>query len=196
MGKTNGRVNMQSDAEAILACQSGKTEAYRFIVDKYRTRAYYAALLYTHNRDDAMDLSQDAFVRAFRAIKHFDTRKNFYTWFYKILKNLCINHLNRLKHRASLQDGLIEEDHSRLMKSDIANPEEIFEHNESSEILWEAINRLKDNDREIIILKEFDDMSYQEIAEILEIPIGSVMSRLYYARKRLLKQLEQVHEEI
>jgi RNA polymerase sigma-70 factor (ECF subfamily) len=90
---------MEDERMAIVDCQMGKTESYRYIVEKYQSRAFYAALLYTGNRDDALDLSQEAFYRAFRAIKSFQTGKNFYTWFYKILKNLCINYYKRTKSR-------------------------------------------------------------------------------------------------
>jgi len=97
MIKSVEKKQMLSEKDAILACQAGNSEAYRVLVEKYKSRAYYSALLFTKNRDDALDLSQDAFFRAFRAIKSFDTSKNFYTWFYKILKNLCINHVQRFK---------------------------------------------------------------------------------------------------
>ena len=88
---------MDEDQQAIVDCQMGKTESYRILVEKYKSQAYYAALLYTGNREDALDLSQEAFYRAFRAIKSFKLGRNFYTWFYQILKNLCINHYNRIK---------------------------------------------------------------------------------------------------
>lgn len=164
---------------------------YRVLVEKYKTRAYYAALMYTHNRDDALDLSQEAFYRAYKALNKFDTTKNFYTWFYKILKNISINYVTRRKtHNQVSADS---ENRPELVSGE-ANPEEIFERSEQSRLLWEAINRLKENDREIIILKEFQEMSYQEIAETLKIPAGSVMSRLYYARKRLLNEVEHINE--
>jgi len=181
------------ERDAILECQAGNKESYRYIVDKYKTRAYYAALLYTKNRDDALDLSQDAFYRAFRAIKSFDTSKNFYTWFYKILKNVCLNFIQFKKVRAKSSDEL---DETRLnpSSSSIERPDEIFEKNERSQIIWEAIETLNENDKEIITMKEFNEMSYQEISEILNIPIGSVMSRLFYARKKLLKKLEFLND--
>lgn len=196
MIKSVEKKQMLSEKDAILACQAGNSEAYRVLVEKYKSRAYYSALLFTKNRDDALDLSQDAFFRAFRAIKSFDTSKNFYTWFYKILKNLCINHVQRFKKMQRFYPAKADDDRPVEYKSDSANPEEIFEQNERSQALWQAIDSLKDSDREIIILKEFDEMSYQEIAEVLNIPIGSVMSRLYYARKKLLKLLEPANAKI
>lgn len=182
---------MKTDNEVILACRSGEKEMYRILVDKYKSRAYYAALMYTHNRDDALDLSQEAFYRAYRALDTFDTTKNFYTWFYRILKNTCINFVTRRKtHNQVSADS---EDRPELVSSDL-NPEQIFEQSEQAEMLWMAINQLNEKDREIIILKEFQEMSYQEIADTLNIPQGSVMSRLYYARKRLLKEVELINE--
>lgn len=182
---------MKTDRDVVLSCRSGDKEMYRLIVDKYKSRAYYAALMYTHNRDDALDLSQEAFYRAYKALNTFDTSKNFYTWFYKILKNICINFINRRKVRNQISTS--DENRPDLVSAD-KNPEQIFEQNEQTQILWQAINQLTEKDREIIILKEFQEMPYQEIAETLNIPIGSVMSRLYYARKRLLKEVEFLNE--
>ena len=182
---------MKTDNEIIIACQAGKKEMYKVLVDKYKNRAYYAALMYTHNRDDALDLSQEAFYRAYKALNSFDTTRNFYTWFYRILKNICINYTTRRKTHNQVSS---DSEYSPELISREPNPEEIFEKNEQSEILWQAINQLKENDREIIILKEFQEMSYQEIADTLDIPVGSVMSRLYYALKRLLKEVELINE--
>ncbi len=182
---------MATDQEIIIACRAGKKEMYREIVDRYKVRAYYAALMYAKNRDDALDLSQEAFYRAYKALDSFDAAKNFYTWFYRILKNVCINHVTRKKiHNQVSAD---REEMPELVSAE-ANPEEILETNEQSRLLWQAINQLKEKDREIIILKEFQEMSYQEIAEALDIPQGSVMSRLYYARKRLLKEVEHLYD--
>jgi len=177
---------MMSDSEAILACQAGRKEMYRHLVEKYKVRAYYAALMFTRNRDDALDLSQEAFYRAYRALDHFDTSKNFYTWFYKILKNLCLNFVTRQKR--------FEEFDPSGINSRQENPQEILERDERSRAVWQGLRELPAKDREIILLKDFDGMSYRDIADALEIPIGSVMSRLYYARKKLLKKLEYLNE--
>jgi RNA polymerase sigma-70 factor (ECF subfamily) len=183
---------MDEDQQAIKDCQLGKTESYRFLVEKYKTRAYYAALLITGNREDALDLSQEAFFRAFRGIKSFQIGRNFYTWFYKILKNLCINHYKRIKRRNVVFSDAEESEGPSLYLSSLANPAEVFEKNEMREILWKGLMQLKKVDREIIVLKEFQELSYKEIAEAIDIPVGSVMSRLFYARKNLAKILEEL----
>jgi len=184
---------MDEDQQAITECQMGNTESYRFLVEKYKLRAYQLALLYTGNRDDALDLSQEAFCRAFRSIKSFKTGKNFYTWLYEIVKNICINHHHRRSRSQPLSaDGEQEVAKDQLLA--VLRPDEIFEEHEMREILWTALNRLKTQDREIIMLKEFNDLSYEQISLLLEIPIGSVMSRLYYARQRLAKLLGREYE--
>ncbi len=182
---------MISERDAIEACKAGNKEMYRHLVEKYKERAYYTALMYTKNRDDALDLSQEAFYRAYKALATFDNSKNFYTWFYKILKNICLNFVTRHKKHSPLAD---EHESGSVLISTEDNPEEIFEQNEQSALLWQALERLKEKDREILILKEFNNLSYQEIAEALNIPLGSVMSRLYYARKRVLKEWEKLND--
>jgi RNA polymerase sigma-70 factor, ECF subfamily len=107
-----------NDKDAIVACQTGNTEAFRFLVEKYKTRAFYSALTFTKNQEDALDISQDAFYRAYRSIKRFDSSKNFYTWFYKILKNLCINHLHRAERIVHLHDPALDDDPFTLIQND------------------------------------------------------------------------------
>jgi len=183
---------MNEEQQAIKDCQLGKTESYRYLVEKYKARAFYAALLFTGNREDALDLSQEAFFRAFKAIKSFKIDRNFYTWFYKILKNICINHYKRIKRRSVVFSDADESEGSTLYLSPLATPDEIFEEHEMREALWKGLMQLKKEDREIILLKDFQEMSYKEIAEILNIPLGSVMSRLYYSKKKLAKILEDI----
>ncbi len=185
---------MDDEREAIANCLAGDGEAYKLLVEKYKVRAFYSALLYTRNRDDALDLSQEAFVRAYRALRRFDLSKNFYTWFYKILQNLCINFVKQKRKHRKIVDEMDSDSREQYLAAGVENPEEIFERSERSAAIWKALNQLKDKDREIIILKEFNELSYQEISEILEIPMGSVMSRLYYARKKLVTKLEDYYE--
>lgn len=183
----------EQELQAIIACQKGVSEAYRYLVEKYQSRAYYGALIYTHNRDDALDLSQEAFYRAYKAIKRFDPDKYFYTWFYKILKNICLNYVRfrevRQQNRQSMGD-----EKNFIDPGSTEQPDELFEKSEQTQIIWQAIQGLDEKSWEIILLKEFNDMSYQEIAEVLDIPLGSVMSRLYYARRKLLKELEWLND--
>jgi len=176
---------IDEDQKIIRDCQSGNTERYRVLIDKYKVRAFHAALLFTGNPDDALDLSQEAFYRAYKALNSFKPGRNFYTWLYQILRNICINHYHRIRKR-NIPIGDLEERSGQtfIIPAD-SRPDEIFEQTEMRELVWKALNKLSEKEREILILKEFNDFSYKEISEILNIPIGSVMSRLFYARKKL-----------
>src|SRR5512136_200346 len=101
---------LRDEVSAIEQCKRGDREAFALIVQKYMKPAYYVALGYVGNSDDALDISQDAFVNAFRHIRRFDSSRSFFPWFYSILKNLCMNHLNRVRRRReSSIDEMAEE---------------------------------------------------------------------------------------
>ncbi|MBN1637577.1 MAG: sigma-70 family RNA polymerase sigma factor [Ignavibacteriales bacterium] len=175
------------EIEILKLCIQGNKRAYDIIVKRYMKRAYFVAFGFVSDKDAALDLSQDAFIRAYRSIKKFDLRIKFFTYYYQILKNLCFNFLrDKKKHtRAFSEVGeeIIE------MISDDESYSNKYEKIELKEKLWKAINELDDIHREIIILKEFNGLSYSEIAELLNIPIGTVMSRLYHSRMLLRKIL-------
>ena len=162
-----------SETEALKRVQNGNREAYQVIVLRYMQTAYFIALGFVHNQQDALDISQDAFIRAFRKIKKFDIQKPFFPWFYKLLKNLSLDHIKRRKR---LNEVPLEE--CRIFKKEKDN-------RELKATIWKGIEELTDDHREIIILRYFRQFSYQEIAEITDKPIGTVMSCLYYAKQRL-----------
>jgi RNA polymerase sigma-70 factor (ECF subfamily) len=173
---TKDRMNHQaalSESEILTLVQKGDREAYQEIVVRNMRSAYYVALAFVHNHQDALDLSQEAFIKAFRKIKKFDTKRPFFPWFYRILKNLCIDHY---KHRRRLNEVPLE--NVRVLEVE-------HEDREMKKALWKGIDKLPDEQKEIIVLRYFQQLSYQEIAEILDKPIGTVMSSLYYAKKRL-----------
>jgi RNA polymerase sigma-70 factor (ECF subfamily) len=174
-------------------CKKGDREAFSFIVQKYMKPAYYVALGYVGTPEDALDLSQDAFVNAFRHIRRFDSSRSFFPWFYSILKNLCMNHLTRRKRRREESiDEMAEEEGQVAIPVVTVNPESDVVRRDLEEKIGVALRRLRPKDREIIILQHFQDFSYQQIADLLGIPIGTVMSRLYSARRALRQELERL----
>jgi RNA polymerase sigma-70 factor (ECF subfamily) len=183
-----------ADEGAIIErCKRGDREAFASIVQYYMKPAYYLALGYVGRPEDALDLSQDAFVNAFRHIKRFDTSKSFFPWFYSILKNLCMNHLSRrIRRREQSIDQMAEEEGQIAIPVETANPEESVVRKDLQVKIGQALSRLRPKDREIIILQHFQDYSYQEIADFLGIPIGTVMSRLYAARAALRREIERL----
>ncbi len=180
------------DAEAgiskdvLIAWKKGNVRAFEMIVKNNMRMAYSIALGLVGNPDDAKDLSQEAFIAAHHARKSFDVKKPFFPWFYRILKNRCINFiLGKRRRREISLDVLVErEDHG-------AAPDRLVMKQENREALWRALQSLSPEHREIITLREFHDMPYREIAAVLSISEGTVMSRLYYARRALLKALRR-----
>lgn len=152
-------------------------DEFEKLVKANMKRAYFSALAILGSHDDAAEASQMAFVKAFRNYHKFDKSKKFFTWYYKILKNLCLNMIRDAKHNVTLD--LLENYLSDNENSDKIEQQEL-KHN-----LQLALFKLNAEERGILILKEFENYSYKEIAEILDIPIGTVMSRLFNARKKL-----------
>ena len=165
-----------NDAAAIEKCQNGEHEAFRFLVESYQNQAVAHAVAILGSREDALDAVQEAFVDAFQAIKNFDGERRFYPWFYVLLRNRCFKFLERRKNTESFAEIEI-----------IAAPENVPD--EEKFALEKALRSLAADEREIITLKYFDGLSYEELAERLQIPRGTVMSKLFYARKNLKKQL-------
>jgi RNA polymerase sigma-70 factor (ECF subfamily) len=164
-----------SEAEIIERVQSGDKEAYHFIVTRYMQRAYYIALGFVHNPQDALDISQEAFIKAFRKIKKFDSNKPFFPWFYQLLKNLCLDYLKGSQRREEVPLNGV-----RILKTE-------KDDREMKEVLWKGIEDLSLEQKEVILLRYFQQYSYREIADILEKPMGTVMSSLYNAKLRLKK---------
>jgi RNA polymerase sigma-70 factor (ECF subfamily) len=165
------------DAVAIKRCQAGDKDAFRFLVERYQAEAVGHALAILMNREDALDAVQEAFLDAYHALGRFDTARQFYPWFYTILRNRCFKLVGRRKNV-----GLSLDDVSIL-----APVNEIPEEDRLA--LERALLELSSAEREIVTLKHLDGLSYDEIAERLEIPKGTVMSRLFNARKHLREKL-------
>jgi len=172
-------------------CRKGSKEAFESVVRKYMKNAYFIALGFVGNREDALDLSQEAFFRAYRNIDHLNANSKFFPWFYQILRNLCFSHLRKTKKR---QMQCFDESQCQGMEGCTDNsfdPGVLAERNELQESIWEAIGQLDEKHREVIILRHFQNLSYEQIAQTLYYSKGTVMSRLYYARKRLKELLAE-----
>ena len=182
-------IEQLDDRTLIAQSQNGDKRAFGLLVKRYMQRAYYSALGLVGSHDGALDLSQEAFIRAYRALNNFDPDKRFFTWYYHILRNLCFNFLrDRAKHARTFS----EVGTSRIaLVGDGTEASDNVEREELRKAVWNALEDLRDQEREIIILKDFQELSYKEIAEVLACPIGTVMSRLFNARKALKAKLEK-----
>ncbi len=162
------------DAEAISKTLAGDKDAFAVVVTRYTERAYEMALYILGSEQDALDVSQDAFIRAYRFLKRFDIERPFFPWFATILRNLCYNFIKRRKRKQAYN----------IDDFQVASPKKGIDV-ETKLALNRALSELSLRDREIICKFYFEQLSYAEIAAELGIPIGTVMSRLYYARKHL-----------
>ncbi|HSE32670.1 MAG TPA: RNA polymerase sigma factor [Pyrinomonadaceae bacterium] len=166
------------DQAAIERCKKGQNEAFRYIVERYQRQAVSHATAILGNREDALDAAQEGFIDAFRALKSFDEARPFYPWFYVLLRNRCYKMAARRRETESVDETVIVASNSAI------GDEEML-------ALEEALLSLDREDREIVTLKYFDGLSYDELAERLEIPKGTVMSRLFHARRKLQATLER-----
>jgi len=152
--------------------------------------AYFIALGYVGNRQDALDLSQEAFFKAYRNIDRLRSDNKFFPWFYQILKNLCFSHLRKYKNKKTQSLDNTENPTIVHDEKHCFDPEMIAERNEAKDRLWQAIGQLEEKHREVIILRHFQNYTYDQIAQALLCSKGTVMSRLYYARKKLKDMLD------
>jgi len=178
------------ESDLIRRAQRGDAEAFGELVALHMRRCYYAALGLVGSPQDAEDLSQEAFARAFRARGRLDPERPFYPWLYQILRRLCFNFTrDRSTRRRKLERAggwLVDE---AAIRAAAVDPERVRARDALRERLEKAIAELPAPQREVFMLKEFQGFKYREIAELLDVPIGTVMSRLYAARHRLADRL-------
>ncbi len=188
--KTVDRVDEQA---LIERCKAGDVGAFDELVRIYEKRVFNCALRIAGNYHDASDVAQEAFLRAFNSINTFRGDAKFATWIYRIVTNVYLDERKKSKaHRQTSLDDYIElEENSvtRQIQDDSPSPEEMVETEERARVLQQAINSLPDYQRIIVTLYHMQHRSYEEIAEILRLPIGTVKSRLNRARLALAEKL-------
>ena len=165
---------IMDDSIALKNCLDGDTESFRYLVERYQNQAVGHATAVLGNREDALDAVQEAFVDAFRAIDKFDSSRRFYPWFYVLLRNRCF----KMLATPGRQNTISKEDSEILAPGNESSIEDTL-------ALEAALLALTPEDRELVTLKYLDGLSYRELADLLQIPRGTVMSRLFYARKQL-----------
>jgi RNA polymerase sigma-70 factor (ECF subfamily) len=178
----------RSDAELISAAQGNDHVAFETLVRRYSERAYRAAYRVVRDQQAAEEVLQEALIKAYRALPRFEARSSFYTWLYRITVNLALDRRRRGKRAPAVEwdDAIAHEIDPRSTLPEPANPEVASLRLEVRELVAEGIQTLPDGQREVLLLREVDGLSYEEIAETMQISKGTVMSRLHYARKKMM----------
>jgi RNA polymerase sigma-70 factor (ECF subfamily) len=175
-----------SELELVRRCQAGESEAFDQLVTRYRTRVFAMIYNMVHNEQDAWDLAQESFIKAWKSIGRFRGKSSFYTWIYRIVMNVTIDWLRKRQ---------IDPASKTVPKADPL-PHQRIEQREVRARIDHAISQLSPEHRAVILMKEIEEMQYHEIAESLGCSIGTVMSRLFYARKKLQNSLRDVYENV
>src|ERR1700730_16460585 len=191
-----------SELDLVKQCQAGNPEALDQLVGRYRTRVFEMIYNMIHNEQDAWDLAQDSFLKAWKSIGRFRGQSSFYTWIYRIVTNVTIDWLRKKQVKGS---GTEFDDAVQLKEIDPASrtvpkadplPHQRMERQEVRARIDAAVQQLSPGQRAVIVMKETEDMQYHEIAEALGCSIGTVMSRLFYARKKLQNLLRDLYENV
>lgn len=191
-----------SDRDAVSRAQKGDQEAFRVLVERYQGRIHRLAHRVLRDDEQARDAVQDAFLKAYTNLGSFEGRSSFYTWLYRLAMNLCLDARRRdrsdrfvstpengdLERIATLDSRPAGEQHWRSHEE---APDEAVGRGELRAAVARAIAALPDAARETLVLREVEGLSYAEIADALDIPKGTVMSRLHYARRRVQEILRE-----
>ncbi|MBX3250652.1 MAG: sigma-70 family RNA polymerase sigma factor [Myxococcales bacterium] len=186
----------ERDRELVRRVQRGDEGAFRELFDRYHRRAFSVAFGVVRNQQDALDILQDAFVKVHKHIDNFQGTSSFYTWLYRIVMNLSIDHVRRQKKGRDVDyDDQVRRSDEEIGDGSILpsllgqNPRRSILRRELAEAIDRALEELPDYHRAVLLLREVDGLSYEEMAKILEVPKGTIMSRLFHARRKMQEAL-------
>lgn len=180
------------DKSLIDACRAGNTEAFGVLVSRYQDRLYPTVFRLTGCADEASDLLQDAFLRAFEKLDHFHGESSFYTWIYRIAVNLALSGRRRRRPTVSLRLGREDSTSDPVYDTAEGDPSAPLERAERDRMIQEALDALAPDHRAVVVMKEYDGLHYEEIGAILGVPVGTVRSRLHRARCELRERLRSL----
>lgn len=186
------------DLTLVKRCRAGDRAAFRSLVERYQKRVYSQAYGMVKDKEEAMDIAQDAFVKVYKYLDHFKGDSSFYTWLYRVVANLCTDRLRRKRSQASEsvefdEDVAVDETNTAgILSSRLGtNPHQALMRAELARKLEEALAQVPEKHREILLLRELEGMSYEDLSRVLKIPKGTVMSRLFHARSKVQKLLSE-----
>jgi len=182
------------EAELIERARTGDTGAFGILVERYQRRVVGVAMAVVHDQEDALELAQETFVRAFENVGKFESRSSFSTWLYRIAANIAIDFRRRERRHPTMRGDEAEIELQRL-PSKLGDAFKETQRGEMAERIRRALDQLTPEHRAAILLREVEGLSYDEISDVLQCPRGTVMSRLHYARNHLRAILKDLAED-
>jgi RNA polymerase sigma-70 factor, ECF subfamily len=187
------------DVALVRSAREGDMLAFEELVARHRDKIYARALSMMRNEEEAIDLSQEAWVKGWQRLKQFQGESSFSTWMTRIVINLCLDELRKQKRRRAESIEVLDEESGgveRQMAPVTINPTERLERGELRQRIERGLSQLTYEHRTVLVLHEFEEMEYKEIAKAMGCSIGTVMSRLFYARRRLASLLADLKGEV
>ncbi len=192
----------EEDRALIVKAQAGDRAAFRKLVERHQRRAFAIALALVRDENDARELVQDAFLRVYKGINSFQGGSSFFTWLYRIITNLSIDLIRKPgRQLADIDESRFESDESQeaefplLSRVDGADPVDVVRRREIANRLQAALDALPPYHRGVIVMREIEGLSYEEMAQAMGVSKGTIMSRLFHARQKLQKALTDCYEE-
>ena len=185
------------DVELVQAARTGDMVAFEQLVARHRDKIYARAFMMMRNEDEAVDLSQEAWVKGWQRLVQFQGESSFTTWMTRIVINLCLDQLRKRKRKRAESIEALEEESGgveRLMPVVLVNPTERLERAELRVRIDGAMSKLSEAHRTVLVLHEFEHMEYKNIAKTMNCSIGTVMSRLFYARRKMASLLQDLKQ--
>ena len=186
----------EDEKTLIVKCQKGDYDAFEVLIDKYNERAYAVAFGVMGNHHDASDMTQESFIKVYKNIGKFNFRSSFNTWLYRIVKNTCIDELRKKKRKkvVSLDAGIEGDDGDYFMQvvDEKADIQAKLESEETTELVWSALEKLNEKHRSVLVLADIKGYDYLEISRMLDLPLGTVKSRISRARENMAEILKRI----
>lgn len=187
------------DHELVEACRAGDRQAFKSLMQRYQRKVYSVAYGFLRNQEDALDVVQESFIKVHRYLANFEGNSSFYTWLYRIVTNLCIDHIrkNRRHRELEFDDGLRHDGGDdaggavALPLSSMGDPAQLLQRREILDAVQDGLQFLSDKHRAVIVMRELQGMSYEEMAQAMKCSKGTIMSRLFHARRNMQRLLTE-----
>lgn len=188
------------DLSLVEACRGGDRQAFKLLMQRYQRKVYSIAYGFLRNQEDALDVVQEAFIKVHRYLNNFEGNSSFYTWLYRIVTNLCIDHMRKNKRYRALEfddslrhEGKNDEGIGAVQRplSGMGDPANMLQRREILDAVQDGLKYLSDKHRAVIIMRELEGLSYEEMAKAMGCSKGTIMSRLFHARRNMQKLLTE-----